>query len=292
MIQSYAQRIYMPKSRNIKFSFFSNEILSCLPPLTRIFFIGLWGLSDRNGIVEFRPKKIEAEIFPYEDVDIQQMVLELGTTEFIHVYQVGKNQYIQILNFKKHQKPHQKEKALYPLPEEKNTSSVKIPGSSGNNSGSSALNVERLMLNDECGLLNVDSRDSEKSRTPVKEKESSIFDRQMNEAPSSFMKPFPEGFEPTKNHKQIAEGYGLDVRLEIEKCKSSCLERGKLSYDWNASFSSWLHRAKNFQRKPKELNHVSAVGSQRRKSSAEIFWEHHATVFGDESAEAAEKGNG
>ncbi len=42
-----------------------NEELSELEPACRLLFIGLWCLADRDGFLKHRPKRIWAEIFPY-----------------------------------------------------------------------------------------------------------------------------------------------------------------------------------------------------------------------------------
>jgi uncharacterized phage protein (TIGR02220 family) len=98
----------MARSRNIKPGFFKNEYLGELNPLNRLLFIGLWGLADREGRLEDRPKKIKIEILPYDDCDIDKMLDELMNSkeQFIIRYVVNGKKYIQITNFLKHQTPH------------------------------------------------------------------------------------------------------------------------------------------------------------------------------------------
>ena len=54
------------RARNIKPGFFKNDTLAELEFAARLLFIGLWGLADRAGRLEDRPKKIKAEVFPYD----------------------------------------------------------------------------------------------------------------------------------------------------------------------------------------------------------------------------------
>ena len=54
----------MARARNIKPAFFKNETLVELPVETRLLFIGLWTLADREGRLEDRPKRIKMEIYP------------------------------------------------------------------------------------------------------------------------------------------------------------------------------------------------------------------------------------
>ena len=101
----------MARSRNIKPSFFKNEMLARCEHGTRLLFIGLWGLADREGRLEDRPMRIKAELFPYESVDVDTWLDDLQREGFIHRYNIEKHEYIQIVNFKKHQNPHIKEQA-------------------------------------------------------------------------------------------------------------------------------------------------------------------------------------
>ena len=52
----------MARARNIKPGFFDNETLGELPALTRLLFIGLWCLADREGRLQDRPKRIKKEL--------------------------------------------------------------------------------------------------------------------------------------------------------------------------------------------------------------------------------------
>lgn len=103
----------MARARIIKPAFFHNDALSELEPLTRLLFIGLWGIADREGRIEFRPKKIKAEVLPYDNCDIDAMLLSLNQHGFILIYEMNNCYYIQVLNFLKHQKPHTKELPSY-----------------------------------------------------------------------------------------------------------------------------------------------------------------------------------
>ena len=117
----------MSRARNIKPSFFQNENLATLPPYARLLFAGLWCLADRAGRLEDRPKRIKAELFPYERVDVDGLLNALagGEEQFILRYEVGGVRYIQVLNFVKHQNPHINERASsIPAPELHSASTV------------------------------------------------------------------------------------------------------------------------------------------------------------------------
>jgi hypothetical protein len=112
----------MARTRSIKPGFFDNEILGDLPPLTRLLFIGLWCIADREGRLEDKPRRIKKILLGYDDVDadgVDRMLQSLHDTGFIFRYTVEDKSYIQVVNFTKHQNPHIREKAseIPPPPE-------------------------------------------------------------------------------------------------------------------------------------------------------------------------------
>ena len=97
------------RARNIKPGFFKNDTLAELDFAGRLLFIGLWGIADRAGRLEDRPKKIKAEVFPYDEVNVDSFLGELARLGFILRYEVEGERYIQIVHFDKHQNPHPRE---------------------------------------------------------------------------------------------------------------------------------------------------------------------------------------
>lgn len=99
----------MARARNLKPSFFTNDVLAEIEPLGRLLFQGLWCLADREGRLEDRPKKIKAELLPYDDCDADSLLAELHDRGFILRYSANGTRYIQVVTFCKHQNPHVKE---------------------------------------------------------------------------------------------------------------------------------------------------------------------------------------
>lgn len=115
----------MARSRNIKPSFFSNDVLAECDPLARLLFIGLWTIADKEGRLEYRPKRIKAEVLPYDNCDIDNLIAQLVQGGFVLVYSHGESQYIQVINFTKHQNPHMKEQpSALPAPDLHHTSTI------------------------------------------------------------------------------------------------------------------------------------------------------------------------
>lgn len=117
----------MARSRNIKPSFFINEELVELPFSTRLLFIGLWTIADREGRLEDKPKKIKMALFPADDFDVNEALNQLQNSGFVLRYSVNEIQYIHIHAFKKHQNPHIKEPAsTIPAPCEHSAKTVHV----------------------------------------------------------------------------------------------------------------------------------------------------------------------
>lgn len=117
----------MARSRNIKPGFFKNEELCNFPAMTRLLFAGLWTIADKSGRLEDRPRRIKAEVFPFDDVTADQidgMLRELssGKEPFIIRYSQDGCQLIQVVNWERHQSPYHREKeSTLPPPNETNT---------------------------------------------------------------------------------------------------------------------------------------------------------------------------
>lgn len=101
----------MARSRNIKPGFFTNDDLGELEPLARLLFAGMWTIADRSGRLEDRPKKIKAEVLPYDNCDAESFLAQLAERGFILRYEAVGKRFIQILAWGKHQNPHCKEAA-------------------------------------------------------------------------------------------------------------------------------------------------------------------------------------
>ena len=104
--------------------------------MARLLFIGLWTIADRDGRLLDRPKRIKAELFPYDDCDVESLLSQLASRNFIVRYVANGQKAIQIANFLKHQNPHKAEResdiappANRPVPAEHQTSIVQEPRS-------------------------------------------------------------------------------------------------------------------------------------------------------------------
>lgn len=108
----------MARIRALKPDFFKDEDLAELPFWVRLLFQGLWCHADREGRIEDRPLKIKAEIFPYDKISVIQGIDLLAQPKkhspnhrpFVVRYKVDGENYLQIIEFLKHQSPHHTER--------------------------------------------------------------------------------------------------------------------------------------------------------------------------------------
>ena len=109
----------MARTRSISFKTPENEELAELSPWHRLLFIYLWTIVDREGRIEDRPLRIKAKLLPYDNVPFAPDVMleDLANAGFIRRYEVNGIKTIQVVNFKKHQRPHPKEQpSVLPAP--------------------------------------------------------------------------------------------------------------------------------------------------------------------------------
>lgn len=111
----------MARIRTIKPEFFHSERIADLTFQARLLFVGLWTLADRRGRLEDRPKRIKAQLFSYDNLEIDDHLEELRSAGFITRYEAdcdeGACKVIQIKNFELHQRISGKEsetESLYP----------------------------------------------------------------------------------------------------------------------------------------------------------------------------------
>ena len=130
----------MARARNIKPAIMDNEDLSDFSPMTRLLFVYLWMLADREGRLEDRPKRIGARAFPYDrSADVDAMLGELASGGFIKRYEADGIKVIQINSFLKHQTPHGTEKDSV-LPDEQGKYTVHKRQKNGYATGETLLN--------------------------------------------------------------------------------------------------------------------------------------------------------
>ena len=161
----------MARARNIKPAIMDNEELAELGPLTRLLFIYLWMLADREGRLEDRPKRIAAQALAYDRAaDVPAMLDDLQCHGFIKRYVSGGVACIQITGFSKHQNPHGTEK------------NSALPNADGGCRGVVRCRVMALILADGC----YDRRVTRLARRTPHEHHQSLVSTRLRHTPSLY----------------------------------------------------------------------------------------------------------
>lgn len=250
----------MARARNIKPSFFKNELLVEMGPFDRLLFVGLWCLADREGRIEDRPKRIKMELFPCDAYDVDEGLAELERHGFVTRYQAAGIRVISIVNFLKHQTPHGTEKDSE-LPDETGAMTVHERSDKGyvtgnkrkNNVNSGADNGDPLL--DTCdppvstqgeNTLNPDSLNPD-SLNP--EEVGGVPAAQAPEPkPAKRATQLPPEFYPNETGVRYAEEHRVNLATELQSFRNHHLAKGTTFKDWQAAWRTWCDKAVEFGR--------------------------------------------
>jgi hypothetical protein len=105
----------MARNRMLNPEFWLDEELAKLSPHARLLYQGLWGICDDNyATLPNRPDWIKAQIFPYENVNVQGLLDELSSSGRIVLFLENKRKFWYLKNFFKYQKVDKPSKPKYP----------------------------------------------------------------------------------------------------------------------------------------------------------------------------------
>lgn len=112
------------RSRTVHPEFYKNvelyeaEVAYGLP--LRLAYEGLWGMADREGRFEWKPRVLKLDILPFDTVDFEEVLDALASAGFIWRYEVGGKLYGFIPTLLEWQSIHKDEaKSRLPAPPEK-----------------------------------------------------------------------------------------------------------------------------------------------------------------------------
>jgi hypothetical protein len=105
----------MARIRTIKPEFWTDERIGEVSVSARLLLIGSLNFADDEGGLERSSKQLKAQIFPYDSIDCEPLVLELLRVGLLIEYEVADRKYLHIKGFSKHQKVENKAKPRIPL---------------------------------------------------------------------------------------------------------------------------------------------------------------------------------
>lgn len=215
----------MARSRNIKPAIMDNEDLADLDPLTRLLFIYLWMLADREGRLADRPKRIAAQALAYDrTADVEAMLDDLQRAGFIVRYTAGGIACIQILSFSKHQTPHVRESASE-LPKQGDAPTKDVIEHNLGSAEASPRSPDSGFLIPDSGLGTAAPAKADTEPPPkVLEKKSR-------------KTALPADFGISERVRKWADSKGYDRLPEhLEAFTRKCLAKGYLNISWDDAF--------------------------------------------------------
>lgn len=115
----------MARARLIKPAFFGDVTLSEVSRDARLLYTGLWQLMDRRGLMEYHPKLVKRDLFPYDDdvtaTVVEEWVIELARINRLRVVRFDGKRYLHCPYLPKHQHFHREEKPNALIPAEVET---------------------------------------------------------------------------------------------------------------------------------------------------------------------------
>jgi hypothetical protein len=146
----------------IKPEFFDDPDVADVSLAARLCFIGLWTQADREGRLVDDQRRLKVRLFPYDDVEIADLLDELVAKGMVISYRGDDGRdYLFIRKFSKHQRPHPKEPAsVIPVPPSKTVASNGEPCKNISDPSESGV------LSLESGTRNLDQKDKAAARTP------------------------------------------------------------------------------------------------------------------------------
>lgn len=230
----------MARSRNIKPGFFTNDDLGELDPLARLLFAGMWTIADRSGRLEDRPKKIKAEVLPYDNCDAEAFLTQLAERGFILRYEAGGKRFIQVLAWGKHQNPHCKEApSTIPAPDGHTDETEATPDKHG--ASTVQTQVEQPPLPEQAGLIPDSLNLIPDSLVSVEPKS----------AKPRAARKCPDSFVITDDLKAWAQAECPVVDLARETAKFRDHTFKTAISDWPATWRNWMRKASDYAQPPR-----------------------------------------
>jgi hypothetical protein len=228
--------------RTLKPSFFRNEELAVLSAHHRLLFEGLWCLADREGRLEDRPRRIHADVFPYESkLNVEGMLNDLHRAGFIHRCAAHPVRIVTVINFEKHQHVHHTEAASVLPPCDHRESTVGSPLDTGESpSVLTVLTVPTVLT-----VLTGSGEHASGGSTPEPPR------TRRGKAPQRLLSAWPyEDDRMTTRHLEAASKHlGLtdpaDVYPIWDKFHAHALAKDVRNANWDFAWVQWVIGEKN-----------------------------------------------
>lgn len=93
----------MARIRTIKPEFWVDDVMVELSLEARLLFIGLWNFVDDEGYIEDKPKRIKMQVFPADDVLIEDSLSALCASGRLQAFDSDQGPLLRVANWERHQ---------------------------------------------------------------------------------------------------------------------------------------------------------------------------------------------
>lgn len=137
----------MARIRTIKPEFWTDEKIGSVSIPARLLLVGALNFADDHGGLDRSAKQLKAQVFPYDAIDCEPLVLELIGAGLLIEYQVADGKYLHIKGFQKHQKVDHPSKFPKTPPYSEGSESPREDGCSTVELGMEAEDAQRAIAN-------------------------------------------------------------------------------------------------------------------------------------------------
>lgn len=256
----------MARIRTIKPEFWVDDVMVELSFAERLLFIGLWNFADDDGYIENKPKRIKMQIFPADNILIEDSLSALVNAGRVEIVQSDQGELLRITNWERHQSISRKTK-------------TRFTGIAGNTVENEAHSRSPHGVLTESSVNSTESSLTEKEKEREKEKEvnsetkvSSLSEKTKNRG-TRIEKDFTPSPDTLTWAKENLTGF--DYRTEhdnfIDYWTATPGARGT-KLDWDATWRTWMRRAsqqapRSQLRSPKtEAENILLLGQRMQAS--------------------------
>ena len=107
----------MARIRTIKPEFWTDEKITECSLSARLMLIGMLNFADDFGNLERSAKRIKMQVFPADNIETEELIVELITQGLLTEYSHNGKMFLHINGFQKHQRINRPSKPIHPLME-------------------------------------------------------------------------------------------------------------------------------------------------------------------------------
>lgn len=232
----------MARIRTIKPEFWTDEKIGSVSIPSRLLLVGALNFADDHGGLDRSSKQLKAQVFPYDAIDCEPLVLELIRAGLLIEYQVADGKYLHIKGFHKHQKVDHPSKFPKTPPYSEGSESPREDGCITIKDGMKEEDAQRALAN-----AREPSRSNHTHKVVIRDdiEEGATVSRGTPRASRSAATRLPEDFKLTPERITYAEQQRVDPQRTFENFRdywTAASGAKARKCDWDATWRMWCRR--------------------------------------------------